>query len=737
MSEPSWSVAVPPQSSDIEAWVRALRVPPLVAASLLAREPGLLTAPSDLATPLEPLHVPGIEEAVHVLHDAVRSHRRIVVHGDYDADGMTGTAILALGLRGLGADVRTFLPNRLTHGYGIAPELVDEHAKDADVFVTVDCGVNDVEQVDRLRRSGMDVIVTDHHTPGPAWPDATIVHPRWTTSNDGGARGGHGAKGVEPTGAGVAFHLLWHLHLALGRPDPLEYADLAAIGTIADVAPLLGTNRALVKEGLSRIETSAWPGVRALARTARIGRPPTARDVAFGVAPRLNAAGRLGLPDVGLAALMTADPQEASHLAAILDARNDERKRIQEAMFQEALDMVDDAPAIVVAHDAWHPGVMGIVASKLLERFHKPVFISAQGQGSVRSTPGISAIEVLRAVSDHLVRFGGHTAAAGFRVEPGAFESFRAAVHRHVDTLPRHEPSIEVDAVVDPLHLDEDLWRGIAALEPFGEGLRPPTFALSGPATRLRSVGREGDHLQIHVGDVKGVVFGEGRFAHVAPKAATVQVAGHVVDNAWNGRRSIEFQGKHVRIARPLRPSRLEREDPGAPDFEYLRGKTVDVDDPGSWTIVDGASVDVTSLQSGSIDEPDAAWASWAVEGHRLLFDLDDAMLDRLVHAARDWPTVHEVRRTLVGLRTGRRILASDVAHARAVRALDAMGLSVDGRTTDAPPSRVDPYACDAVVHGVMVRHRVLTFVGMYRHADDRAFDATIRSLYGSTTSRP
>ncbi|MDR9392668.1 MAG: DHHA1 domain-containing protein, partial [Trueperaceae bacterium] len=375
-----------------------------------------------------------------------------------------------------------FLPNRLTHGYGVHADLVPEHAERSDLFVTVDCGITNVDEVAALRAADTDVIVTDHHTPRATLPDALLVHPRLAA--DGVTmRSGH--PGVEPTGSGVAFHLLWRLHARLGLEPPFELADVAMIGTVADVAPLLGENRALVRAGLERLADSAWPGVRAMAKQSRLAETPTARDVAFGLAPRLNAAGRLGEPEQGLALLLAPTERTARELATYLDARNAERRAIQDRMFDEAVDRVDPRdPALVVGDDAWHPGVMGIVASKLLERFYKPVFILARGQGSVRSTPGISAVDALAAAAPTLRRYGGHAAAAGFAVDPDRVDAFREAIHAHVATFPVPTPDVTVDAVLAPEDVDEDLWRGVRTLEPFGEGHPPPTFALAGPATR-------------------------------------------------------------------------------------------------------------------------------------------------------------------------------------------------------------------------------------------------------------
>ncbi|HRN18663.1 MAG TPA: DHH family phosphoesterase, partial [Trueperaceae bacterium] len=380
--EVRWSVRPPAPPSAVAALSRALQVPPALAAVLWAR--GLRDeARSHLDPPLVLSPNPALAQAAERLALAVRQGKRILIHGDYDADGISGTAVLFLGLQELGANAATFIPDRLTDGYGVHMARVPEHAARADLFITVDCGVTNLAEIGALQEAGVEVIVTDHHSPGAALPDCLVVHPGLSPA----AR--HGLP--ELTGAGVAFHLLWALHDALGLEAPLEYADLATLGTIADVAPLLGENRALIREGLKRLHDSRWPGLRASVAQARLSAPISARSVAFVLAPRLNAAGRLGEADVGLELLVTRSERRAAELAVYLDARNLERRKIQDGMYESALAKADpEAPALVIEDPSWHPGVMGIVASKLLERFYLPVYIAAAGKGSVRSTPGIS-----------------------------------------------------------------------------------------------------------------------------------------------------------------------------------------------------------------------------------------------------------------------------------------------------------------------------------------------------------
>jgi single-stranded-DNA-specific exonuclease len=419
-----WAVRPPAPPSAVKELCQQLGIPPLLASVLYSR--GLTSQTlHHLQPPLELTKIPDLDAAAERLESAITQKKRILIHGDYDADGISGTAVLTLGLRALGANVTPFLPDRLHDGYGIHPKRVPEHIEKADLFVTVDCGITNLQEIEMLQQAGVEVILSDHHQPGGNVPNCLIVHPKMSPLAKQGL--------PELTGAGVAYHLLWALHNRLGLEAPLEYADLASIGIIADVAPLMGENRALVMAGLTRMADSKWVGLRAAIAQSRINGAPTARDVAFVIAPRLNAAGRLGEAEVGLELLMTASERRARELAVYLDARNNERRKIQDEMLQIALQKVDpDAPALVLDDPNWHPGVMGIVASHLVEKFYKPVYIIAKGKGSVRSTPGISAVQGLHEAAHLLERFGGHSQAAGFAIKHGNEEAFKTVICNYV-----------------------------------------------------------------------------------------------------------------------------------------------------------------------------------------------------------------------------------------------------------------------------------------------------------------
>lgn len=727
---PIWQVRAPAPPGAVRSLCRSLNVPPLLAAMLWSR--GLRDdAPDHLNPPLMPSGIPTVAAAAERLERAIRARERILIHGDYDADGISGTAVLLLGLRELGGDVEAFIPNRLEDGYGVHPERVAEHAARCELFVTVDCGITNLEEIARLQAAGVDTIVTDHHTPGEAVPAGLVVHPATSPLASGGL--------PQLTGAGVAFHLLWALRRRLGMDPPLDYADLATIGTIADVAPLLGENRALIKEGLARLPDSRWPGIRATVSQAHLRGEISARQVAFVLAPRLNAAGRLGEAGLGLELLTTASARRALELAAYLDARNQDRRRIQDEMLAQALEKVDpQAPALVVEDPRWHPGVMGIVASKLLERFYKPVYIVAKGKGSVRSTPGISAVEGLRQASAHLQRYGGHAQAAGFALEMAALPAFREAIYGYAAQFPAPTPMITADAVLAGREVENELWQAIRSLEPFGEGHPPPLFALTDTLDAARAVGRDGATLQLRIGGVKGVAWRLGALAAELPGGQPVNAAVVLSENEWRDRRTLEFVAEAVRPAGLLelapvdgaaaRPAAIVRGAPGAP----AGGPPPRPLEPRTAADLDGALAGGGALWLTRLpaDDPLTA-ARRALAGASLVaFDLDEAALAELQALAEQYPTLHEVRQGFVALSRGLQLPWRGVKAERAraaleeLQLLDAAGRPLSGR-------KRDPYSSDTLLDGLLARHVLLRFVTAYRSLDDDGFARTTWTLLG------
>ncbi len=461
----------------------------------------------------------GLRDAAERILGHVRRRSRITVHGDYDVDGVASTAVLVRALRTLGADVDWYLPSRIDDGYGLAAATVVRlAARGTDLLVTVDCAITAVEEVAAARASGMDVVVTDHHAPRAdgRLPDAPIVHP---------GVGGHPCADLCATG--VAYKLAQALLEAAGEDAAAvdEDLDLVALATVADVVPLVGENRRLVREGLRALAGTRKPGLRALMEIARVD--PGLLDataIGFRLAPRINAAGRLHRADAGLELLLTEDPARARAIAAELDAVNTERRDVEtRILFAAEAQVAEHGPAAayVLAAEDWHPGVIGIVAARIAERHHRPtVLISLDGQegtGSGRSIPAFDLLAGLTAASWHLDRYGGHRAAAGLTIARTAVEGFRERFTAHAAEVLTPDdlvPECRIDAVVPGDALTLGLAEELERLAPFGQG--NPAVSLMVPAAELadpRPLG-EGRHVafSLHAGGARSrcVRFGAG-----------------------------------------------------------------------------------------------------------------------------------------------------------------------------------------------------------------------------------
>ncbi|HYM56956.1 MAG TPA: single-stranded-DNA-specific exonuclease RecJ [Solirubrobacteraceae bacterium] len=513
----------------------------------------------------------GLREAAGAILGHVGRRSRITVHGDYDVDGICSTAVLVRALRTLGADVDFYLPSRVDDGYGLAAATVERlAARGTDLLVTVDCAITAVEEVAAARAAGMDVVVTDHHTPRAdgALPDAPIVHP---------ALGGYACPDL--CAAGVAHKLAQALLAAAGEDPGLADSDLdlVALATVADVVALTGENRRLVRVGLRALSVTRKPGLRALMEVARVD--PSGIDetaIGFRLAPRLNAAGRLYRADAGLELLLTDDPERARAVAAELDAVNAERRDVETRIRFEAEKLLTGQPpgaaAHVLAADGWHPGVIGIVASRIAERHHRPAVLIAlegdEGTGSGRSIRGFDLLAGLQAGADELLRYGGHRAAAGLTIARGRVDAFREAFVRHAAEVLRPQdlvPSERIDAVASGDVLRLDLAEELERLAPFGQG-NPPVSLLV-PAAVLddpRPMG-EGRHVafSLAAGGARSrcVAFGAGSRLPAEP-GEPVDAAVRLEANRYNG--SVEPR-LVLRHARP--PTRRPIDVIGEPDW--------------------------------------------------------------------------------------------------------------------------------------------------------------------------
>lgn len=544
MDEVRFQIAPAPYARCAEL-ERAIGVPSAVAQVLVRRgldDPELAREFLEARDEHDPSAFAGVGDATALILDHARRGSPIVVHGDYDCDGVCATAILVSALRELGANVSWYLPSRGEDGYGLAAATVERLAAEgAGLIVTVDCGITAVEEVALARRLGVDVVVTDHHRPRSdgALPDAPIVHPAVS-----------GYPCPDLCAAGVAHKLAAALLAAGGRDPALarDDLDLVALATVADCVPLTGENRRLVCEGLVALSRTQRPGLRALLRVSACD--PSAVDehtIGFRLAPRLNAAGRMQRADAGVELLLTADEERAAQVAAELDEANAVRRHVETRILFEAEAMVAAAgeqPAYVLASGDWHPGVIGIVASRLAERHNRPFLLIAldgeQGTGSGRSIAGFDLLGGLDACAEHLIRHGGHRAAAGCTVAAAQVDPLRTAFAAHAGRVLRPEDLVRaqrVDAVVSAGDTGLELAEQLRRLAPFGIGNPQPVLLM--PLARMadaRTMG-EGKHVRFTVGCGGGraaaVAFGRGRLpeGHEGglDAAFTLEV------NRWNG----------------------------------------------------------------------------------------------------------------------------------------------------------------------------------------------------------
>lgn len=465
-----------------------------------------------LRTLSDPFLLPEMDAATARILAAVEKRERIVLYGDYDVDGVTSLTLLTRLLRAYGAEVATFLPHRVDEGYGLSADgvarCVEEHRPQ--LLIAVDCGTTSVAEISHLRESGVDVIVLDHHEPKDALPPAVaIVNPKVRSAkrgvqNEGSASdaANHSALRTPHSGfeylcsAGIAFkvaHALMKRQPIAGF-DIKDLLDLAAIGTVADVVPLVEENRIFVRAGLDRIPQSRWPGVRALVEVAGLRTPLRAVDIGFGIGPRLNAAGRLDSAAAALELLLTDDPARAQSLARLLDQQNRERRAIEDEVLGKAgaqiigaYDPAGDA-AIVVGDAGWHPGVVGIVASRLLRRYHRPTFVigfdaMGIGKGSGRSIEGFSLVAALARCAPLLEKFGGHEMAAGLTMRQENFAAFRetfAQAAREMIAPENLQRALRLDAELRLAEVNLNLLDEHDALQPFGTANHQPVFFTRG-----------------------------------------------------------------------------------------------------------------------------------------------------------------------------------------------------------------------------------------------------------------
>jgi single-stranded-DNA-specific exonuclease len=561
----SWSIASPDPSLQQEL-SSALGVHPITAQIMINRgvecaEDGRVHLMPALKSLPDPFLLPDMSVAVDRIARAIRDKENIAIYGDYDVDGITSSALMVCFFRMLGVDVRVYIPNRLREGYGLSVDAINKLKEQGiDLVITVDNGTRSVSEVGIAKDLGLDVVVTDHHEVEGPLPEAiAVVNPKRPESE---------YPHRDLAGCGVAFALTMALRKKLRDegllPDPepnlKDYLDLVAIGTIADIVPLVGVNRTLTKFGINRMMENPRPGVKSLLKVGGLdpARGLSSGQIAFRIAPRINAAGRMGEAYPALECLIADDQGQADALTGELDRANAERQRVEERILNEALKddgfkMAEKGHAVVVASPRWHPGVVGIVASKLAETTKKPSAVIACsggiGKGSVRTSAGVNVMGALSRAADMLDRFGGHEQAAGFTIDVRRIDEFRERFSSACAEFASQKegPVLSVDAEVDASNIDDRLVYEISQLGPYGTGNPEPVLCCGDLKVEDASIVGS-NHLRLKVSDGRtyfsAIGFG---MADLIPDLKSDSLIAFVPQhNEWNGNVSIQLKIKGI-----------------------------------------------------------------------------------------------------------------------------------------------------------------------------------------------
>jgi len=490
MSKNRWKVISPPSEKVVLALSDSLNISNILAGLLIQRgitnyfEAKKYFRPS-LDSLYDPYLMGGMEKASLRVINAITNNEKIIIYGDYDVDGTCSAALMYLFLKELGACVETYIPNRLTEGYGVSIQSIETFKeKGFKLMISVDCGITAVDEVEYANKLGIDTIICDHHQPKETLPNAHAVLDPLTP--------GCHYPFKYLSGAGVAFKLALAVSSRIGKKDlPFKYLDLVALAGAADIVPLVDENRILVKEGLDLINRDPRPGIYALMKAAKLEPGNlSAGQIVFSIAPRINAVGRLGDANRAVDLFTTGDPGKGIELAQVLEDENSQRRKIDEVTFTHAMELVeeyfdlDTDMGIVLHDDNWHPGVIGIVASRLVEKFHRPTVmlttIDGVAKGSARSANGFNIYEALQHCEDLLLQFGGHEAAAGLAIEISNIEEFRKRFNAILHTQIRHEdiriPEILVDSKIHFADITPKFLRILDQFAPFGPGNMRPVF---------------------------------------------------------------------------------------------------------------------------------------------------------------------------------------------------------------------------------------------------------------------
>lgn len=542
-------------------------IPRVIAAILLNRgvkdedvDAYLKKSMADIVNPTLMLDM---DKATDRICTAITNKEKIAVYGDYDVDGITATALLYEFLQSAGADAQYYIPDRKGEGYGINIMAVNKLYKlGTKLMITVDCGITAIGEVEFAKLQGMDVIITDHHTCKDRLPTAAaaILNPKRPDCE---------YPFDALAGVGVAFKLILALAMKLGMKTSdifNKYVDIAALGTIADVVPLLGENRIIVDKGLKAMQNPQRPGIKAIMEVAgALRKGINASTIAFAIAPRLNAAGRLGTATTAVELLLTKDEGRAREIAADLDAENKERQLTEQNILEEALSLIAADPnfekkkVIVLAKEDWHHGVIGIVASRLCEMFYKPCILISHsngiGKGSGRSIPNFNLFDALSECEKYLTGFGGHSVAAGLNINISDLEDFIKAINKYADdTLTEKDmiPSVNIDCPITERAVTLENAYMLSRLEPFGMSNEKPVFAMANvQVTDIASVGADSKHLKLRVSrggvTMNCIGFGMGALAENIACGDIINIAFHMDINHYQGTDTVQLLLKDIK----------------------------------------------------------------------------------------------------------------------------------------------------------------------------------------------
>ena len=503
----------------------------------------------------DPYLMPDMEIAVERIIKAIDNQEKVIIYGDYDVDGITSITVLKKFLKTCGLEVDYYIPNRLSEGYGLNKAAIDYiKEKEYTLIITVDCGISGIEEIKYANSLGIETIVTDHHEPMEVLPPAVAIVDLKRKDNDT-----YPFKSL--AGCGVVFKLTQALGMRLGidEKEYLKYLDIVCVGTISDIVPLVDENRVIAKLGLKLVEVTRNPGLKALLNASGY-KVVNSNTISFGIAPRINACGRMGYEEEALKLFLTENLVQASEITERLNKYNRDRQEIEKNIYDEAIKMMEkedsNAQSIVLGSNNWHHGVIGIVSSKITEMYFKPsiliCFEGEDGKGSGRSIPGFDLHEALAETAKYLEKYGGHEMAVGLSLKKNNFNRFKEAFEKYVEEkdITGIVPIIEIDKQISLKDIDSNIVKQLDLLEPFGEANRRPIFVYKNLKIDSIRALSDGKHLKMTLKDgntiVNAIGFNMGQLSKEYMIGDRIDVVGTLEINAYNGREMVQINVKDI-----------------------------------------------------------------------------------------------------------------------------------------------------------------------------------------------